>query len=202
MMRPQPRKVALVAIVSFLTVGCTKTATVEGDLSLGATKGAFQKVALVRNPADSLLRAIDELCRAEQADIKRQTDQIQVFQAGAERFRRVRGGTMSAQVAISDSVSKYRRAALDADRMLRERPDTTFQRIQALMKAATDTQVDTDMEGHFEFPKRKPGNYVLFVEWIAAKGDNHFVASVDASGGGKRTQNLDQSTVSTKLRCR
>jgi hypothetical protein len=202
MMRPRNQRLVLLAIVPALTVACQKGATVEGDLSLGGTPGAYQQVALVRNPGDSVLSAIDAQCKAERADIQRRTESIQALQAGAERFRRTKARTSAAQVALSDSVEKYRQAASDAERDLNSGGDTTYRKNQAIMRAATDTQVEADAQGHFRFAKRQPGTYLLYVEWLTAKGNNEFLAPVDASGGGKKTQNLDQSTVSTRLRCR
>jgi hypothetical protein len=202
MMRPRTRHLSLVAVVSALTAACDKTATVEGDLSIAGTKGAYRSVTLVRNPADSLTSAIDALCKAERADVQRRYERVQTLQAGAERFRRTKASTNAAQIALSDSVVKYRQAASDAERVLNYGRDTTPQRIMALLRAAADTQVEADENGHFRFAKRKPGKYLLYTEWLAATGDKELLAEVDLSEGGKKTQNLDQTTVSTRLRCR
>jgi hypothetical protein len=201
MMRPLIQHLALVAIAS-LTVACQRGATVEGDLAVGGTRGAYRTVTLVRNPADSLTSAIDALCKADRADVQRRTERIQTLQAGAERFKQTRGGSSAAQIARSDSVQKYRQAALEAERLMNYGRDTTPRKIMALLKAATDTQVEADDNGHFRFAKRKPGKYLLYTEWLAATGDKELLAEVDASDGGKKTLNLDQSTVSTRLRCR
>jgi hypothetical protein len=197
-----PRTLVLMAIVSSVTVACQKSATVEGDLSLAGVGGAYKKVTLVRNSADSVSSAIDAMCAAERADLQRRSEQIQTLQAGAERFKRIKGGSNAAQIARSDSVEKYRQAASEAERILNYGRDTTYQKIMALLRAATDTQVEADEQGHFRFGGRQPGKYILYVEWLSPKGDNELVAEVDVSGGGKKTQNLDQSTVSTRLRCR
>lgn len=192
---------ALAAIVPALTVACQRGATVEGDISLAGSVGAYRNVALVRNPDDSLLATIDALCQAERADLQRHSERVQVLQAGAERFKRAKGSTIAAQVALSDSVEKYRQAASDAQRLMNYGRDTTPQRILALVRAATDTQVEADDKGHFRFTGRQPGKYLLYSEWLAATGDQQLLALVDVSDGGKKTQNLDASTISTRLRC-
>src|SRR5437773_11639945 len=107
-----------------------------------------------------------------------------------------------AQVALSDSVEKYRLAASDAQRALDDRPDDTYDKILAGVSAATDTQVEADMEGRFRFTKRQPGKYLLYVEWLTNRGSDEFLVPVDASEGRTKRQNLDQSTVSTRLHCR
>ena len=201
-MRTSMQRLALCAIVACVTTACQRSATVEGDLSLAGVKGAYKKVTLVRNASDSVTSAIDALCKAEREDIQRRTEQVQTLQAGAERFRRIKATSNAAQIALSDSVQKYRQAASDAERVLNYGRDGAYQKIQALLRAATDTQVEADENGHFRFAKRRPGKYLLYVEWLAAKGDSELLAEVDASSGGKQTQNLDQSSVSGRLRCR
>jgi hypothetical protein len=195
-------RTVFVSLGAVLTSACQRGATVEGDLSLGATKGAYRTVVLARNPGDSLVTVIDAVCAAERAEIARRTENIRSFRASAERFRVARGRTSVEQVQLSDSNMKYRQAADDEQRALSERPDTTYRKLQTLVRAAADTEVQADANGHFRFAKRKKGTYVLYVEWLAATGDNEFIAPVDASTGGKKTMNLDQSTVSTRLRCR
>jgi hypothetical protein len=123
-------------------------------------------------------------------------------QAAVTRFSRTQAKTAIAQVALGDSAQKYRQLAAEEQRALSERSDTTYMKNLALLRAATDTQVEADMEGHFAFAKRARGAYLLYAEWIAPTGDNEFLATVDGSKGGKKVQNLDRSTVSTRLRCR
>jgi hypothetical protein len=188
--------------VVVLVSACDRAPAVEGDLSLGATKGAYRTVVLVRNPADSVMAAIDGQCSADRADIQRRTDNVRTLEATRDRFQRTQGKTSIAQVALSDSAEKYRQAAREEQRALSERPDTAYRNNVALIRAATDTQVEADNKGHFRFAKRQKGTYLLYVEWTAATGDNEFLAPVDLSAGGKKTQNLDQATVSTRLRCR
>ena len=192
---------ALVMSGAVLASACQRGATIEGDLSLGATKGGFRTVALARNPADSLLTAIDGQCLAEHAEIDRRSEGIRALQAAADRFRRTQGKTSVEQVALGDSADKYRRAASDEQQAMSMRPDTNYQKNVALVRAATDAQVEADINGHFRFAKRPKGTYVLYAEWPAA-GDKEFLAQVDARSGGTKTQNLDQSTVSTRLHCR
>lgn len=203
-MRSCRRHPALVAIVSLFALACQRGATVEGDLSNGATKGSFQKVSLVRNDDDSITSAIDALCAADRAEVQQRGERIQSLQAAAERFRRALARPMRSidQVAVSDSVEKYRLAALEAQRALDERPDVTYQTILARVTAATDTQVEADREGHFRFAKRSPGRYLLYVEWLTDRGTDEFLAPVDASDGRKTQQQLDASTISTRLHCR
>jgi hypothetical protein len=198
------RRLSLVVIVSLLAVACQRGATVEGVLSNGDAKGSFQKVSLVRNAGDSVTSAIDALCAADGADVQQRTERIELLQAKKERFRRAQDRPMSGQeqVAASDSVEKYRLAASDLQRGLDERPDFTTGRILALLAAVTDTQVETNMQGQFRFAKRQPGKYLLYVEWLTDRGADEFLVPVDASGGGTKRQNIDPSTVSTRLRCR
>jgi hypothetical protein len=203
-MRRRRGHLGLVVIVGLLAVACQRGATVEGVLSNGATKGSFQKVSLVRNTGDSVTSAIDALCAADRAEVQQRTERIQSLQASKERFRRALGRPMSgqAQAAVSDSVEKYRLAASDAQRALDERPDITYQRILAFVEAVTDTQVEADMQGRFRFTKRQPDKYLLYVEWRTDRGADQFLVPVDASDGGTKRQNLDQSTLSTRLHCR
>jgi hypothetical protein len=203
-MRASRQHLAVVVMVSLGALACQQGATVEGEISNGATKGSFQKVSLVRNGGDSLTSAIDALCAAERADVQRRTERVQVLQAGMERFKRRESPTLSgqAQVALSDSVEKYREAASDAQRALTERPDTISEKILALVEAATDTQVEATMQGRFRFTKRQPGKYLLYAEWINDRGSDQFVAPVDARDRSTTRQNLDQSAISARLHCR
>jgi hypothetical protein len=195
-------RIALVLLgVAFLGA-CKGTSTIEGDLSIGVTKGAYRTVSLVRNSADSLLAKVDANCAAEHAEVQRLTDGVQANRAAVDRFNRTPARTAIQQVALGDSAQKYRQAASEMQRALSDRPDTVYLKNVALVRAATDTSVEVDAEGHFRFAKRPRGTYLLYAEWISPKGDNEFLAPVDASGGGKKTQNLDQSAVSKRLRCR
>ena len=203
-MRPHREHVALALFLTLLVVSCGRGASIEGDLTNGAAKGSFQRVSLVRNSGDSLIAAIDALCAADAADVQRSTDRIQVMQAGMERFRRRESPTLNsqAQVALSDSIEKYRLAASEAQAALAYRPDTIYPKILALVEAATDTQVEATVQGHFRFADRQPGKYLLYAEWLTDRTDDQFLKPVDASGGGKKRQNLDESAISTRLHCR
>ena len=194
----------LAVVISLTVLACQKGATVEGEISNGATKGSFQKVSLVRNEGDSLASAIDALCAAERADVQRRTERVQALQAVMERFKRRESPRLAtqAQVALSDSVEKYRVAASDAQTALAERPDTISEKILALVEAATDTQVEATMQGRFRFTKRQPGKYLLYAEWINDRGADQFLVPVDARDRGTTRQNLDQSAISARLHCR
>jgi hypothetical protein len=193
----------VLAAVLVLAVSCGgKTVTIEGELAVGGTKGAYQQVSLVRNPGDSLMASIDAVCASERAEIQGRAERIKTLRATSQRFQRTTARTSVAQVMLSDSADKYRQAALDEERAESLRPDTVSSRIAALVRDATDTQVVADNDGRFSFAKRKPGSYVLYVEWLASTGDKEFLARVDGAAGRKKTQNLDQSSVTTKLHCR
>ena len=194
-------RISRLALVLLLALGCSRSATVEGDLSVDGTKGAYKPISLVRN-GDSLLAAIDALCEAERADIQQRSERIRTLQATAERFRRMPARTSIAQVMLGDSVDKYRQAYTAEQRAESERPDTVAQKIGVLVSQATDSQTVTDKDGHFRFPKRQPGVYLLYVDWRFPSGDKEFLARVDATSRGTKTQNLDASTVTKRLRCR
>lgn len=191
-------------LAALFAVACNRGATIEGEVSNGATKGAYQMVSLVRNPGDSLASAVDAMCAADRADIQGTKDRIQRWQTELETFRSRLNPRLSsvAQVALGDSIDKYRTAATDAQRALNERPDTLHGKIVELLVAATDTQIQADKEGQFRFAKRKPGKYWLYAEWVTNRAGNEFLAPVDARKGGKVKQSLDQSTISSRLRCR
>ena len=201
-MRPR-RQFLRVAVIAALMSACQGGPSVEGELSNGATKGAFQKVSLVRNPGDSLTSAIDRLCGADHADLKSRTERVQFLQGERERFKHMIRPALSqqAQVALIDSVNKYRTAASEAQDALSNRADTIPQTISTLIEAATDTQIDADRDGQFRFAKRKPGKYWLYAEWATDRGSNQFVAPVELSSG-KAKQSLDRSTISQRLHCR
>jgi len=204
-MSPPRRQYLRVAIGSLLlAVACGRGATVEGEISNGATKGAYQMVSLVRNPGDSLAAAVDGLCAADRADVQRTKDRIQQAQAQLELFRRKLTPRLSQveQVAVGDSMDKYRAAASEGQRALNEHPDTIYQAIRALMESATDTQVQATAEGQFRFAGRKPGKYWLFAEWNTSRSVDQFLAPVDAAKGHKSKQSLDKSTLSSRLHCR
>jgi hypothetical protein len=195
-------RIALAGIL-VLAVSCGgKLPTIEGELDNNGAKGAYRPVKLVRNTGDSLTTTIDALCAAEKSDYAARVERIKTLNATADQFRRMPARTQIQEVMRGDSVDKYRRAAADEERAESLRPDTAYQRISELVKAATDTQVNADENGHFRFAKVKPSVYLLFVEWPSAKGDKEFLARVDATTKGKKTQNLDQSTVTTRLHCR
>ena len=203
---PLPRRShlcrVLIALAPLFLGACKRLGTVEGDLTPGGgQKGAYRTVALVRNAGDSVTNAVDALCNAERAYVQQQTADVQRLEAIAERFKQTRGRSMIAEVALGDSTDKYRVAAADEWRTLNERPDTTSEKIQAVIRAAMDTQVDANAQGHFRIPGRQPGRYLLYAEWPTAEGDTHFMTPVDVPRG-KVEQQLDQSTLSTaKLTC-
>jgi lipopolysaccharide biosynthesis regulator YciM len=204
-LRRSHRYRVLIALTPLILGACKRLGTVEGDLSMdagGVKKGAYRTVALVRNADDSVTSAVEALCSAVRADVQQQAANIQRLGAIEERFRGTRGRTMIAEVALSDSVEKYRDAAAEAQRNLDERPDTISSKIQALIRAAEDTEVDADAQGHFRIPGRQPGRYLLYAEWPTAQEDLRFMTPVEVRAG-KVTQDLDQSTLSTaKLTCR
>jgi hypothetical protein len=195
----------LIILAPVFLGACKRLGTVEGDLTLEATggqKGAYRTVALVRDAGDSVTDAIEAMCNAQRADVQRRTAEIQRLEAIAQRFRQTRGRTMQAEVALGDSADKYRQAASDAQRSLDEDPDTTSSNIQAVIRAAVDTQVQANAQGHFRIPGRQPGRYLLYAEWPTAAEERRFMAPVDVHPG-TITQQLDQSTLSTaKLTCR
>lgn len=203
-MPPRRRHLRVAIVSSLLAVACQRGASVEGELSNGAAKGAYQRVSLVRNPGDSLTSAIDGLCAADRADVQRTNERIQLLQAEMVKFRRKLNPRLSGleQVALGDSIDRYRTAASEAQRALNERPDTTYQKILSLVEAATDTQVQASNEGQFHFTGRKPGKYLLYAEWVTNRGADQFLAPVDASAGRALRQSLDRSTLSSRLHCR
>jgi hypothetical protein len=196
-------KIAPLVLAAVATMACSKGATIEGELSNGSAKGAYQRVSLVRNSGDSLASAVDALCTADREFVKSTNERIQALQAEKEKFRRRLSQRLPSiqQVALGDSMDKYGRAASDMSRRLNERPDTIYQQIMALVEAATDTQVEVSGEGQFRFAKRKPGKYWLYSEWFTDKA-NQFVAPVEARDRKTVKQSLDQSALTARLHCR
>ena len=194
------RYLAALCVVPVL-VGCSSPPGVEGDISVNGTKASYATVALVRNADDAVLTAVGAACEAERLAIQRTTERARAFEADRERFKRVRARSTIEQVALSDSVEKYRMAAANEQRALAERPDTMHTYNQGLVRAATDTEVQSDRDGRFKFVDRKAGQYLVYAV-IPGQDEAEVLAPVTLAAKGTKKLSLDQTAVSTKLRCR
>jgi hypothetical protein len=193
----------LVVVVGGLSVGCKRTASIEGELSIvqagQVRQGLGHTVFLLRN-GDSISQAVDRVCAAWKAQATQRDQRARDFDAKAERFKRsAERASMRAAVGLLDSVDKYRQAAATERRTQSE--DNPLDRIRTMVRAAADTQVQTDLEAHYRIANLVPGTYTLYAEWLSDQ-DNMFWAAVPVGAGEKKKQNLDQATLATsKFRC-
>jgi hypothetical protein len=192
-------------MAALFAIGCKKTATIEGELSLASESGEARKgightVFLLRN-ADSISLAVDRTCKDIKAQETQRVERAREMDAKAELFKRAsEKASMRAQVALYDSVDKYRQAA-NAERRTEIVQSSSADRIKEMLLSVVDTQVVTDMDGHYRFENVVPGRYVLYVEWLSDQL-YPFWAPVEVGKGDDETLNLDRGTLATaKLRC-
>jgi hypothetical protein len=194
---------ALLVTAAVLTVGCKRTASIEGELSIvqagKVRQGLGHTVFLLRN-GDSISQAVDRVCSAWKDQATQREQRARDFDVKAERFKRSsERASMRAAVALLDSVDKYRQAAAAERRTQSE--DSPVERIRTMVRAAADTQVQTDLEARYRIANLTPGIYTLYAEWLSDQ-DNMFWAAVPVGAGEKKKQNLDQATLATsKFRC-
>lgn len=194
---------ALLAAAAVVAVGCKRTASIEGELSIvqagKVRQGLGHTVFLLRN-GDSVSQAVDRMCAGWKAQALQREQRARDLDARAERFKRQsERASMRAAVALLDSVDKYRQAAAAERRSQSE--DNPVDRIRTLVRAAADTQVQTDLEARYRIANLTPGTYALYAEWLSDQ-DNMFWAAVPVGAGEKKKQNLDQATlVTSKFRC-
>ena len=95
----------------------------------------------------------------------------------------------------------HARQAAVAERSTQTAQDATAERVLAIVRAAADTQVQTDIDAHYRVENIKPGKYVVFAEWPS---DEVFLfwAPIELEKGDEKKQDLDRATLATaKLRC-
>lgn len=196
---------AMVMAAALLLGGCKKTATIEGDLTLAmqsgeVRKGAVQTVFMLRN-GDSVSQAVDAICRDWKGNAAQREARAKDMDAKANVFKRsAERAPMRAQVALLDSVDKYRQAAV-AERQTQSAQDAIAERILAIVHAAADTQVQTDIDAHYRIENLPPGRYVVFAEWPSDEVFT-FWAPVELKKGDEKKQDLDRATLANaKLRC-
>jgi hypothetical protein len=194
---------ALLLVAAVLSVGCKRSASIEGELSIvqagQVRQGLGHTVFLLRN-GDSISQAVDRVCANWKAQAAQRAQRARDMDAAAERFKRQsERASMRAAVALLDSVDKYRQAAAAERRTQSE--DSPLDRIRTMVRAAADTQVQTDLEAHYRIANLTPGTYALYAEWLSDQ-DNMFWAAVPVEAGEKKKLNLDQATLATsKFRC-
>ena len=194
---------ALLLVAAVLSVGCKRTASIEGELSIvqagKVRQGLGHTVFLLRN-GDSVSQAVDRVCAAYKAEVAQRDQRARDMDAKAASFKRQsERASMRAAVALLDSVDKYRQAAAAERRNQSE--DSPLDRIRTMVRAAADTQVQTDLEARYRIANLTPGTYALYAEWLSDQ-DNLFWAAVPVGAGEKKRLNLDQATLATsKFRC-
>jgi len=193
----------LLLVAAVLSVGCKRSASIEGELSIvqagQVRQGLGHTVFLLRN-GDSISQALDRVCANWKAQAAQRAQRARDMDAAAERFKRQsERASMRAAVALLDSVDKYRQAAAAERRTQSE--DSPLDQIRTMVRAAADTQVQTDLEAHYRIANLTPGTYALYAEWLSDQ-DNMFWAAVPVGAGEKKKLNLDQATLATsKFRC-
>ena len=195
----------LAVMTALLAVACKRTGTVEGNVTLTMQSGEVRKgvsstVYLLRN-GDSIAQAVDAVCNEWKTTESGRMTRAKDFDARAERFKRAsERAPMRTQVALYDSVDKYRAAAA-AERQTENALSSNLDRIQAMVRAAADTQVPTDIEARYRIGDITPGKYVVYAEWPSDQ-TYLFWAPIEVGKGDDKTQNLDRATLAmSKLRC-
>lgn len=197
------RTLALVSVL--LVLGCKRTATVEGDLTLAMSSGELRKGAghtiYLVPQGDTVSQAVDRVCADWKAIAVEREKRARDFDAKAERFKTAMArATMQRGVALGDSVDKYRQAAA-AERQTEDAISGYKDRLVNMLRSAADTQVQTDLDAHYRIENIAPGKYILYAEWPSDQ-DFYFLAPIDLGKGDDKIQNLDRATLAnSKLRC-
>lgn len=191
-------RTALAFLALGLSTGCKRAASLEGDIEITQSgqvrKGIGQTVFLLRN-GDSVMQAVDRACASWKTRMKERAERASEFDARAARFRRAsERASMIRSVALLDSVDKYRQAAAAERRAQSE--DSPLEQIKELVRAAVDTHLQADLEGHYQVRDLTPGTYTLYAEWLSDQ-DYRFWATVPVGKGESKKQNLDQTTLAT-----